>query len=101
VITIEFMKLENPFNYSPLRDASALESYRRITIVHNKVNQYVMESALTLTFGSITIGAEAMDMSLSTRPNTIQNNLARAGYRAVAIGAGYLTAKTLQEFGED
>lgn len=65
------------------------------------VDKDIQRSATIVTLGSITVGAEAMDIHLSSEPNTVKNNLLRAGCRAVAVGAGYLTARTIGALSEE
>jgi hypothetical protein len=71
--------------------------YRNFEGARERVHATILDTAITATLGSITVAAEAIDIHLSSEPNTVKNNLTRAGCRVVALGAGYLTAQCIAE----
>jgi hypothetical protein len=75
------------------------EIYRYRTFSHARedINTTIFQTAATLALGSLTVGAEAMNLHLSHQEDTIQNNLMRASCKAVVLGAGYLTTQAVGE----
>jgi len=91
------MELKNPLAGIQKSVSHQIYRYKHLAGVRENVHTGIFLTATTLTLGSVTIAAEAMDIHLSSEPDTVQNSLLRASCRAVAIGAGYLTAKTVGE----
>jgi len=97
------MKVGNLFNSVQQRIDNIgheIHRYRHVNYVHEDVNAAILQTAATLALGSLTVGAEAMNLHLSHQQDTIQNNLMRASCKAVVLGAGYLTTQAVGELFE-